>query len=69
MGLLIIGIYLYRRNQLTFCVRFQRYKPLDRNILTENSIEMEQRQNEDDEIVMNIQEPPFNKFSRVRTYV
>ncbi len=69
ISVLFGGIYLYQRNKLTFFARFQRYRRLDRNILNENGTEMDQHLNEDEEIVMNLQEPPFNKSSPVQSYV
>jgi hypothetical protein len=69
VGLFLGGVYVSQRRRLPFCIRFQHYRPLERNILTENGTEMEQQLNEDDEIVMNLQEPPYKKLSHVRSYV
>jgi len=69
IGILFGGVHIYRKNRLTLFARFQRYKQLNRNSLVENPGEIGQHQNEDDEIVMNLQEPPFNKFNPVSTNV
>jgi len=69
IGILFVGIVLYRKNRSTPFKRFQRYKRLDKNISTRNTIEMDQHPFEDDEIVMNLDEPPFNRINRVSTKV
>ena len=56
IGLLLSGIYWYKKKQRTFCGSIQRYRLLDRNHLIE--------QREDDEIVMNLEESPFHAVNR-----
>jgi Leucine-rich repeat (LRR) protein len=63
IGILFVGTYFYRQNKFTFLSPFGRYKKLDRHSLVENAAEMDQQQREDDEIVMNLESPPFNKLS------
>ena len=69
IGIFFGAMYCYRKNKLTILGRFQRYKQLDRDVLVENEAEMDQHRREDDEIVMNLEEPPYNKLSRVPTNV
>jgi hypothetical protein len=69
IGILFVGIYFYRKNNFTFLTPFRRYKKLDRSSLVENAAEIDQQQREDDEIVMNLESPPFNKFSHAPTHV
>jgi hypothetical protein len=69
IGILFGGIFIYGKNRSTAFRRFQRYKRLDKDTSTQNAIEMDQHPMEDDEIVMNLDEPPFNKITRVSTKV
>lgn len=65
IGIFFGGIYMYRKKKFTFIPRFQHYKKLDRNSLVENAVEMDQHYDEDEMIVMNMKEPPFNKSTQV----
>ena len=56
MGIVLGGIYWYKKKQRKIFGSIQRYRPLDRDHLIE--------QREDDEIVMNLEEPPFNITDR-----
>ncbi|CAF4253787.1 unnamed protein product, partial [Adineta steineri] len=69
VGIIFAGVYYYRKNKFTLLAPIQRYKKLDRLNLVENAAEMDQHQREDDEIVMNLHEAPFNKFSHDPTNV
>ena len=63
IGLIVMilgAIYLGEKHHTCF---FQRYRRLHEPTL----IEMQEYPCEDDEIVMNLQQPPFNQFTRVRT--
>jgi Leucine-rich repeat (LRR) protein len=67
VGIFLIGIYYYGKNRLPNLLPFRRYKKLDRAMLVENEAEMDQR--EDDEIVMSLDEPPYNKLTQSITNV
>lgn len=56
LGIILVGIYWYKKKQRKIFGSIQRYRPLDRDRLIE--------QREDDEIVMNLEEPPFNTTER-----
>lgn len=62
-------VYMYRRNKLAVITRFQRYKRLDRDQLIENAEEMHQHHGEEDDIVMNVEHPPYTLLSRAPTRV
>jgi len=64
MGIILGGIYLYKKNQMNFFRHFQRYRLLERNNLIEYTDGFSHHQREDDEIVMNLDEPPFNAINR-----
>lgn len=64
VGIILGVIYLYRKNRFNLMTAFQRYRPLDRNTLVENVEDVGQQRREDDEIVMNLDEPPFNTARR-----
>lgn len=63
------ALYLYRQEKFSLFKRCRRYRRLDRNYLVEEAEEMDQRYPEDDEIVMNLKEPPFNSYTSVPTHV
>jgi Leucine-rich repeat (LRR) protein len=69
IGILFGGIVYYRKNGASFLAPFRRYKKLDRQNLVENAAEMDQQQREDDEIVMNLDEAPYNTFTGRATNV
>ncbi|CAF3630118.1 unnamed protein product [Rotaria socialis] len=54
------GIYYYRKHQIIYFPSFQHYRKIDRQQLVQNATEMDIDQREEDEIVMNLEEPPFN---------
>lgn len=62
IGFILGIIYMYKKNKFDFISNFKRYRPLDRNYSVENTDEFNQR--EDDEIIMNLEEPPFNTNQR-----
>ena len=67
---LVFGaIYMYRKNTFAVITRFQRYKRLDRDQLIENAEEMYQHHLDDDEIVMNLEHPPYKTLSRGPTRI
>ena len=60
--MIIIGIgigiiYLYKKTRIEFFTRLQRYSPLDEHSLVDN---VDDINHEDNEIVMNLSEVPFN---------
>ena len=57
LGIFFGGVYYYRKSGLPF----RRYKKLDRHMLVENEAEMDQK--EEDDIVMSLEEPPYNKYN------
>ena len=65
IGIVLGGIYLYKTNQFSFLTNLQRYRPLDRNSSVENTDEINHHQYEDDQVVMNLDEPPFNTMNRI----
>ena len=64
IGLVLGVIYMYKKNRWNILRTFQRYRPLDRNYLLDNAEELSQQTREDDEIVMNLSESPFNIHDR-----
>ncbi|CAF0757645.1 unnamed protein product [Adineta steineri] len=58
IGIILGVIYLYRKNQLNFLSNLYSYRPLERNILRDDM-------NHDDEIIMNLDESPFNNNNRM----
>ncbi|CAF3424842.1 unnamed protein product [Rotaria sp. Silwood1] len=69
IGIFFVGMYYYRKNPPAFFTRFQRYKKLDRNRPGQNADEIDEYQREEDEIVMNLDEPPFKTSNRGHTKV
>ena len=67
--ILFVGFHIYRTKHLSIGNYFQRYRRLDRNQLVENAEQVDRNIGEDDEIVMNLQEPPFNKRIQSSTKV
>jgi Leucine-rich repeat (LRR) protein len=64
VGIILGMIYLYKKKKFNFLTSLQRYRPLDRNSLMGNTDDVNHHQREDDEIVMNLDEPPFNTIHR-----
>jgi hypothetical protein len=70
LGLLLGVVYLYKKNKLTFLVRLPRYKPLDRSTLVDYAAEIDgHHKREDGEIVMNLDDSPFNTLNRSPAHV
>ncbi|CAF0730616.1 unnamed protein product [Rotaria sp. Silwood1] len=61
IGIILGVIYLYRTNKMAFFTNLQRYRPLDGHSLVENTDDISHHEHEDDEIIMNLNEVPFNK--------
>lgn len=65
----IVSLYglvqAHRKILLPFGKKFRRYRRLDQHVLIDNSDGNNQQQHEDDEIAMNLNDPPFNKIERV----
>ena len=64
MGIILGVIYLYRKHQWTTLTGPQRYRPLDRNSLVEHTDDVQHQRGEDEEIAMNLNEPPFSSIHR-----
>jgi Leucine-rich repeat (LRR) protein len=65
LGIILLMIYLYRKNKMNLLVTLQRYRPLDRHDLIGNTDDNNRRLSENDEIVMNLDEAPFNTAGRI----
>jgi len=64
IGIILGIIYMYKKKKFQFLNNFKRYRLLDRNYLIDNPDEFSYQQREDDEIIMNLDEPPFNTIHR-----
>lgn len=64
VGIVLAVIHLYRKNKWALLTGLQRYRPLDRNGLVENIDNVNRQPDEDEEIAMNLNEPPFNTIHR-----
>ncbi|CAF2876116.1 unnamed protein product [Rotaria sp. Silwood2] len=64
IGIILGVIYLYRKNKVAFFTNLQRYRPLDGHSLVENTDDISHHEHEDDEIIMNLSEVPFNTNTR-----
>ena len=64
VGIVLGVIHLYRKNKWALLTGLQRYRPLDRNGLVENIDNVNRQPDEDEEIAMNLNEPPFNGIHR-----
>jgi hypothetical protein len=65
IGIILGIIYMYKKNKFEFLTNLKRYRPLDSNHSIENTDEFNHYEREDDEIVMNLNESPFNRSDRV----
>ncbi|CAF0885305.1 unnamed protein product [Rotaria sordida] len=69
IGILFGGIYYYRKNPSALFARLQHYKKLDRDRPIQNPGGISEQQREEDEIIMNLEEPPFRTSNRGPTNV
>ena len=63
------GIYYYRKNHSRLFAWYQRYKQLNKDMMVQNATEMDQYRRDDDENVMDMNEPPYSTLNRVTTSV
>ncbi|CAF3297437.1 unnamed protein product [Rotaria socialis] len=64
IGIMLGIIYLYKNTKINVLTNFQRYRPLDGHSLVENTDDISHHEHEDDEIIMNLTEVPFNINNR-----
>ena len=65
IGIIFATIYLYKKTAIRLFTNLQRYSPLDEHSLIDNVDDLNHLSHEDDEIVMNLNEVPFNMNVRI----